>query len=934
MSKSAPEYIGPYKILERLGHGAVGKVDKAIAPDGTIVAIKTLFQQFTYETEYVKRFKQEALLAQKLSHPNVVKILDVGENDNGLLQYIVMEYVEGKTLAELLSGRSRIDPEGSNKSAIRRPPKIFTPAETIRVMRQLAGVLQAAMDIGLLHRDIKPQNIMLDANSNAKLLDFGLSKDCSSMFSVLSTTGQFIGTPPYMSPEQHSGKADIDHRSDLYSLGCTAYQMLTGQPPFPGPAVSSYALQHINDIPPSVRSLNRNCPRNLSLLIDRLLAKNSDDRQQTPAELIEDLNRVERGEKPVRIHRPKATIYSNFLKRAVMAVIFFAVFFCLAGWTALYLNKNDRLYSAFFRSSPAKTVPVKTQSIPDNTPRFDRKQRLDSYLSQAKRWSSDETKIKDAAAAIEKAYIICCSKEERQQVKKVEEQVRKAMAKRRPWIAVVDFSVDKSVESKVSGKAIAIKLEQALSGKFRLLTRSQVKKALQELRFQTSDLIDRGKAKKFGKLVGAELLLTGTIIQLGPEITVAAQCFDVETGIILDTAEVCMFDAGEMNAKLFDLAALMALDKNGKQKHLKEKLNSLNHRRIKYELARSEGKRIYDAARNLYTGSRTLKKQNELALGYCRDALKMLGFFENSSYAKYLSRKEKNKFKTLREAIEKYTAILSRGPIIGQNWTMPELKMDLVYVAPGKFKMGSEYGAVDERPCREITLSNGYWLGRHEVTNGEYMEFIAATGYNGSRDADDNYLRHFRFDSTIPTGNNYPICWISWRNAAAFCKWLTAREKRRGRLPKGYIYRLPTEAEWEFAARGGSKSKNYRYSGSNIIDLVAWCGNKRGKRRTHEVASKSPNELGLFDMSGNVWEVCYDWYGNYDLYYTQNPKGQTVGKAKVIRGGDWYYQKDFCRVTNRHSCPPEDTYNTVGFRIALAKEIEKPGQLAQNTQDK
>ena len=275
MSKSAPEYIGPYKILERLGHGAVGKVDKAIAPDGTIVAIKTLFQQFTYETEYVKRFKQEALLAQKLSHPNVVKILDVGENDNGLLQYIVMEYVEGKTLAELLSGRSRIDPEGSNKSAIRRPPKIFTPAETIRVMRQLAGVLQAAMDIGLLHRDIKPQNIMLDANSNAKLLDFGLSKDCSSMFSVLSTTGQFIGTPPYMSPEQHSGKADIDHRSDLYSLGCTAYQMLTGQPPFPGPAVSSYALQHINDIPPSVRSLNRNCPRNLSLLIDRLLAKNT-----------------------------------------------------------------------------------------------------------------------------------------------------------------------------------------------------------------------------------------------------------------------------------------------------------------------------------------------------------------------------------------------------------------------------------------------------------------------------------------------------------------------------------------------------------------------------------------------------------------------------------------------------------------------------------
>ncbi len=128
--------IGPYKILEPLGHGAVGKVDKAQAPDGTIVAIKTLFQQFTYEAEYVKRFKQEARLAKKLSHPNVVKVLDVGEDESGYLQYIVMEYVEGKTLAELMSGHSKYD-----KTTTKSPPKIFAAEETIRIMRQLAGVL-------------------------------------------------------------------------------------------------------------------------------------------------------------------------------------------------------------------------------------------------------------------------------------------------------------------------------------------------------------------------------------------------------------------------------------------------------------------------------------------------------------------------------------------------------------------------------------------------------------------------------------------------------------------------------------------------------------------------------------------------------------------------------------------------------------------------
>jgi serine/threonine protein kinase/formylglycine-generating enzyme required for sulfatase activity len=910
--------IGPYKILEPLGHGAVGKVDKAQAPDGTIVAIKTLFQQFTYEAEYVKRFKQEARLAKKLSHPNVVKVLDVGEDDSGYLQYIVMEYVEGKTLAELMSGRSKYD-----KKPIQSPPKIFTASETIRIMRQISGVLQAAMDIGLLHRDIKPQNIMLDADDNAKLLDFGLSKDCDSVFSILSTTGQFIGTPPYMSPEQHSGEDVVDHRSDLYSLGCTAYQMLTGITPFPGPAVSGYAMQHLNDIPKSVHSLNKQCPKNLSFLINRLLAKKSKDRQQTPAELIEDLNRVERGQKPVKIHKHKKKSYAFFIWRVAVAAVLFLSLFWLAGRAAFHLGMNpkvddDIIIETISKKENKPTLPVYENKLSEDQ----RLKKLDSYLRQAGRWSKDENKIKKAVSAINQAYMLCDSDKEHKRVATLEKIVYKALANRRPWVAVVDFTVDDSVESKVSGKAIAIKLEQALNGKFRLLTRSQVKKALQELRFQTSDLIDHKNAKRFGKLVGAELLLTGSIIQLGPELTVATQCFDVETGIILQTAEISMFNPGEMNAKLFDLAAILTLDKNGKENHLKKKIDVLNKRRIKYELAQSEGERVLKAAQSLYTQGRSLKDENDLAYKHCSDGLKTIEFFEKSSYVKYLPRKEKNKFVTLKQAINKYIAILVQGPIKDRDWTLPKLKMSFTYVKAGKFYMGSLKGPRDEKPRRMITLKSSYWLGKYEVSNGEYLEFIAATGYNGNRNADDNYLSHFKVDSSIPTGNNYPVCWISWHNADAFCKWLTTREKRRGRLPKGYVYRLPTEAEWEFAARGGNKSKNYKYSGSNLIELVAWCGNKVGARRPHEVGVKSPNELGLFDMSGNVWEFCYDWKGNYLPYYHTDPKGSTTGANKVVRGGGWYYDADFCRVTNRHSCLPKDTYNTVGFRVALGKEIK------------
>jgi eukaryotic-like serine/threonine-protein kinase len=259
------EQIGKYKVLTHIGHGAMGSVEKAEAPDGTIVAIKTLFPQFAYEEEYVKRFKREAELAKKLSHPNVVKIIEIGEDQEGRRQYIVMEYIDGKTLAECMHDKgmasaaikrsSKLNEKDKTDSKDKKTPKTppvvttFSAEETIKIIRQLAGVLQAAGDIGLLHRDVKPQNILLDKKGNAKLLDFGLAKDTEALVSMLSMTGQSIGTPPYMSPEQHDGQKDIDLRSDLYSLGCTAYHMLTGKAPFPGPTASAFARQHCDDIP-------------------------------------------------------------------------------------------------------------------------------------------------------------------------------------------------------------------------------------------------------------------------------------------------------------------------------------------------------------------------------------------------------------------------------------------------------------------------------------------------------------------------------------------------------------------------------------------------------------------------------------------------------------------------------------------------------------
>jgi serine/threonine-protein kinase len=136
--------------------------------------------------------------------------------------------------------------------------------QVIGWMRQIAGVLQAAADIGLVHRDLKPQNIIIDSRGNARLLDFGLAKDTAALVSVYSATGQSLDTPPYMSPEQCEGTKEIDSRSDLYSLGATAYHLLTGEPPFAGPTQSAFMRQHLEDIPTPAVKLNPSVPLNLS----------------------------------------------------------------------------------------------------------------------------------------------------------------------------------------------------------------------------------------------------------------------------------------------------------------------------------------------------------------------------------------------------------------------------------------------------------------------------------------------------------------------------------------------------------------------------------------------------------------------------------------------------------------------------------------------
>lgn len=228
--------------------------------------------------------------------------------------------------------------------------------------------------------------------------------------------------------------------------------------------------------------------------------------------------------------------------------------------------------------------------------------------------------------------------------------------------------------------------------------------------------------------------------------------------------------------------------------------------------------------------------------------------------------------------------------------TVNGVRYELVRVNAGTFTMGATSEMKEpweyEKPTHQVTLTKDYYMGKTEVTQALWK---AVMGNNPS---------NFK-------GDNKPVEYISWSDCQTFITKLNAAT--------GKNFRLPTEAEWEFAARGGNLSNHYQYSGSNNINDVAWYTNNSGNQ-THDVATKQPNELGLYDMSGNVWEWCHDWYNVYESSDQVNPTGPENGLVRVYRGGGWGYVARYCRSSNRpyNLVLPVRSFN-VGFRLCLSE---------------
>ncbi|MHC5058555.1 MAG: serine/threonine-protein kinase [Planctomycetota bacterium] len=271
--------IAGYELLEKIGSGAAGTVYKArqISMD-RLVAIKMLPGDLAKDKRFIERFQREARAVAKLNHPHVVTGIDVGES--GGYWYFVMEYVDGESAASRV-GRDEAIPE----------------KEALEIARQVSLALDHAYKNGIIHRDIKPANILMTSGGLAKLADLGVAKQGEGEGGA---GGRVFGTPYYMSPEQARGGGDIDIRSDIYSLGATLYHLLTGKPPFHGHPPAVVMAKQIAEEPEDPRKLNPRISRGASALVGCMMAKDRDDRPETPNDLEEEIKRVQKGRAPAR----------------------------------------------------------------------------------------------------------------------------------------------------------------------------------------------------------------------------------------------------------------------------------------------------------------------------------------------------------------------------------------------------------------------------------------------------------------------------------------------------------------------------------------------------------------------------------------------------------------------------------------------------------
>jgi len=888
--------LGSYVLLEKLGEGGMGTVYRARNWKlGRIAAIKLIRRERLSSVDAVRRFEREIRAASQLEHPNVVRAYDADEV-NGT-HFFAMEFVDGIDLSRLVKQHG-----------------VLPPGLACEYIRQAALGLQHAHERGMVHRDIKPGNLLLArAQGNnigtVKVLDMGLARLDTTVSSEYSATltqvGMLMGTPDFMAPEQSVSARTVDIRADLYSLGCSLYYLLTGSVPFPGGALTEKLLKHQLDQPKPIEMLRPDVPSTVADVVYKLMAKKPADRYQTPGELAAVLDEVARGvdaagagqafmagsPSPHRGRgtggegkRPESSDGSEyqtdqFWQRVVKEVDSspptppatankrpWAL--VAAGGGGLVLLAIALLL--LFGGRRPVVTPIEAQAPKEIVNDLAKLAELPPFEVPASAVKLNLLPLIDVAKdgvsggwSVEAGGEVSCDS---------------APAARLciPYRPPVEFDLHTSF-TRLDGDSDNVHI-LAAGGRQFVWTLGTAKNTAAGL-----GLVDGRPADANPTTIRKRAWLDN-----GIRYKLLIQVRHDAIRVFFDNQ--CVADFSTDNANL-------ALNKDW----------SLTDNAA-LGLGSSMGRTVFHRVEVVeINGAGSFVRPNDVA---ARRAVEYRAAATGTRPALALAPFDKAQAEHHQAC---WAAYLKR-PTVEAN----SIGMKLVLIPPGEFLMGtpdSEPGRdSDERPQHRVVITKPFLFGMVEVTVAQFKKFIQETNYETTAEkAKGRTWREFAGSDDLPA-----VC-IGWDDAVAYCQWLSKKEGKK--------YVLPTEARWEYACRAGTRTRFHFGDNEGTLGEYGWYSSNSGNKCS-VVGKKKPSPWGQHDLYGNVWEWTADWWDQfyYSVSPTEDPPGGN-GVHRAARGGPFNEPAKFCWSAYRRT--PYVPSPTTGFRVACEIDVPTPSPVLQ-----
>ena len=952
-------FAARYRLTKAIGRGGMGIVWRA--EDTKLlrtVALKFLPELVVLDREAMADLAAETRRCLELTHPHIVRVYDlVEERDQAAIS---MEFVDGASLTDRKLGQ---------------PGRCFTPETLAPWIAQLCSALDYAhKKVRIVHRDLKPLNILVNSEGDLKIVDFGIARRLHDSHTRLSNRLRSTAASlAYAGPQQLLGEPPVE-TDDIYSLGATLYELLTGKAPF---YVGDISAQVREVVPPKMSARRAELgiegrgaiPAAWEETIAACLAKKASGRPQSAGEVAARLGLAPPG-MTTRDHMPsppadttgksrrrRITVWAGLGATAVLAAL--AVFF----WQQPTAPENTAGRTG---ATPATPNPAPAREFfvvvdPPDTgarawlgPRSDLTVPDDGRLAISDLPDGEHELVVQAAGYQPFTTRITVRDGQGSVDAKLTAVYGRAEITARPGTAVsaVDARGRRHTVGTVPPGGV-LRTDQTLpAGTYTFqLTHPDcgdappAEAALavgRVARIAPAQTPLPGELRVFSVPTGADVLVNGAKVGVTPT-TLPAQLSEkpltvevflagyrrIRQTVTLRPKETQTINAGTLTSesggielRLGDTpfrlpTAMVRVDGHevtlaqGRIEGLEAGVHAVEITHRNYELWKQNvtvrdgqavrtpvkltpkpgvltlavtGPAVYTLTANgkavpVKNNRATLPAEAELAL-----EISAAGFRTDRRTLTLTAGRPQNLTLTLEKI-----AVAEKG----RPWTIPELGLTLMPIAPGSFAMGSEDGDDNERPVTQVTFKQAFWLGRTEVTQGEWRALMGDT------------------DRSNFKGDNLPLQNVTWDEAMEFCRTLTERERQADRLPADHIYALPTEAQWEYACRAGTTGA---FSG-RIADM-AWHEANSGKA-PHPVATRQANAWGLYDMHGNVWEWCADWYVKKPRGgAVVDPKGPASGATRVRRGGSWVINAEYLRSSIRGLAEPDYRNYNLGFRVA------------------